>query len=349
VQAPVPADHEVDPAKYDSHLLLAGKYFFSLPFDLLTFVFRYLGESRFDSELVELELALSQQSGDSSPRVGRWQGSWIQYNLLQKSVAQNAAAHSGEFSRQDTSRFARPFMINHLYSDRRHRGTFQSYVGWLLTSKQFLEEHDDLFASHCSTVRRWGVEHERPSMALQLFGDDRENPEKDPDWKEFCGERDRFYFRWRISGMAGPYLPIPIGSQVHADVPISYFIRNQEQTGLYLLPDIIPVPSRDELRLAIEESRHRLAVPEHLAKWFQMIRPQNRAKNQLNRLARVLLLQHYWRLLHTRHHSAIRNAVGKLEAAFAAWLKVSEETIHQDRLQIAQRLGSKWLDRPWPI
>jgi len=222
-------------AEYDSHALLAGQCFYTLPEDLLTLILTSLGKNRFDDKLIELEFNLSCQDGDSGKSVGRWQGSWIHYNLLQNSFSANQLGDSHQYSTPDTSPFARPFTINHLYSDRGHRGVFQSYVGWLLTNAQFLDEHDELLKRNCLVIRRWGIFRARTSPLLQYLYPEREDPETDADWGKFCSERDMFYFRWRLSGMAGPYLPIPIGSDADAGIPVSYFIWSQEQTGLYLL------------------------------------------------------------------------------------------------------------------
>jgi hypothetical protein len=337
------SDDETAAAEYDSHPLLSGKAFYLLPLDLLTKIVGRLAERRMDQKLVEMELAISR--GATGSKVGRFRKSWITYEFLARHNTRQAISDNGKLSQLDTSPFVRPFSTNYLYSPHRLRHVFQSYLGWLLTNLKFLDEHDDLFSRYIATVHRWGIERIEFSPARILFGASEDDPKRDPAYQEFHQQMDTFCFRWRLLRMVGPYLPIPVGSQADMSVPVSYFISSKVQTGLYLLPDIVPVPSRDEIRRSIDESRSRIGEPDHLSDWFRIIRSGNKAKNRLSRFARIFGVQHYWRVLANRHKPALRSATGKLDEIFAKWLRVSAETIRQDRREIRRRLGEKWLER----
>lgn len=290
------------------------------------------------------EAALDEAVG--SPFViGYWRRMPLRYQFLTAKLSQGAVETNG-YSDQNTTTFVRPFQLRHLYSCWHQLHVFQGYLGWLLTNPQFIQEHDALLEQHLTSFRRWGVHRDRtnatPSMAAQLFGQQQDYPGSDPAWREFESMKEAFCFRWRLAGLAGPDLPLPIGAQVDQDVPITYFVRGIEQTGLFLLPDILPIPSRDQIRKSIDDARRSTNGSNHLAGWFKIIRLGNQAKNQIDRFARVFIVQHYWRTLKSRHAEALSRNTGKLELAFAQWLEVSEETIHQDRLMIARRLGRNW-------
>jgi len=148
-----------------------------------------------------------------------------------------------------------------------------------------------------------------------------------------------------------PTNEVRIGSKLRAARTANGFTLDQLAGATGLTKGFLSRIERDETspRKCAVTSRRRMAQPDHLRKWFQIIRPGNQAKNQLNRFARIFSLQHYWRLLHQRHRSAIKDAVGSLEFAFSKWFEVSEGSVHQDRLNIMRCLGSNWLDRRWPI
>jgi hypothetical protein len=228
------------------------------------------------------------------------------------------------------------------------RRDFRSYAGWLLTNRQFLDEHDRLWSDHRDVIARWGTGQDlMPQTQLIDFGES-PKPENDCKWLGFVASRDAFCLRWRLGGLPGPYLPEPLGPQMDGTIDANFLQTFRDAGSFFFLPDTIPLPSRDELRDSIEDSRARQRNSGHLAEWFKYIRPNNSARNQLDRFSRIFELQHYWRILNERHGDALTNSIGKLEHAFANWFDISRESIRGDLIRIRQRLGSNWMQRKFP-
>jgi hypothetical protein len=131
--------------------------------------------------------------------------------------------------------------------------------------------------------------------------------------------------------------------------PISVVQQMMEAGGLFYLPDTMPIPSRDQLRGTLEDALHRGERPDHLQEWLEIVRAGNTARNRMDPFARWFELQHYWRILHQRHLSAINRKLGKLEDVFGNVFKVGAQQIHKDLIEIRSILGKDWLDRSWPI
>lgn len=144
--------------EFNSHPLVAGRYFYTLPAALWQALLANLGEEEFDAEKLRLEQALSRICGDHSAQVGVWRNRFVEYRLRPM-----AAFPIDKFSDEEMRDLGmNPLEIRdalRLYADRdaapfeRFR---QGYAGWLLTNQQFLGEHDALIANHRETVRsRW--------------------------------------------------------------------------------------------------------------------------------------------------------------------------------------------------
>ncbi len=81
----------------------------------------------------------------------------------------------------------------------------------------------------------------------------------------------------------------------------------------------------------------------HLAEWRRIAALDNRRRNdELERLGRLFSLQHYWRVLHTRHPRVSYRNIRGVEALFAQFYGVKAATIHADLQAIRRRLGSRW-------
>ncbi len=210
-----------------------------------------------------------------------------------------------------------------------------------MTTPQFLAEHDDLFAKWGRMVGQYGI---------PLTGMVATKPSEPPKlWRELTGRNTaafveafkEFYRRWRLARLAAPNLPEPVGPAL-APLTVPELIRRTETGGLtYHLPDIFPVPSRDELRGALENARSQ-AEPDHLREWFELIRGDNVGKSEIYPLGRRFELQHFWRALHERHPNALHGEAYSLRHAFALFLHVSPETVRKDLSKIADRLGPNW-------
>lgn len=158
-------------------------------------------------------------------------------------------------------------------------------------------------------------------------------------------DAEQFLLRWRLAALAGPFLPVPAKPLMAGVFPPHVVQRMMGSGGVFYLPDTMPVPSRDQLRVMLDGALHRGEKQEHLAEWFDIVRSDNSARNQMDPFARLFELQHYWRILHQRHANAIYRRIGKLKSAFAAIFSVRTEQISQDLTAIRKRLGGDWLER----
>jgi hypothetical protein len=336
--------------EYDTHLLVAGQFYYTLPVDLLNKVVAEIGPGRFEPDMIDMEVTLAKPCGDHSRFVGYWQGSWVFYDGLRFRRTRLLSERDKLLMWPHLQDLLRPMHLYDLDWDYPVlRRDYRSYAGWLLTNKDFLDEHDGLISRNVEAIRRWGTEHDHMPAAQVIYSNEKMNPENDQEWIDFAAERNEFLLRWRLAGLEGPYLPVPLEPLMNGRIPSDVLSRLLEVGNVYFVPDIVPLASRDELRESMDEARRRRSQAEHLAEWFKIIRPDNSARNQLERFARIFELQHYWRILFDRHRKALKGGVGKLEIAFAHWFGVSTETIHQDLINIRRRLGGDWLERCWPI
>lgn len=339
------------PHAYREHPMIRGCYYYTLPLDVLEAVTAEVGVERFDLELMAMEMQLATVCGDHAFNVGFWQNVAIQYRELRT----NAVA---PFSHEAIRRAGQePVVVEHAMRIYRERDLAplerfaRGYCGWLMTNPQFLSEHAVLLANHAETVRRWGTHHAATflpeSYRQQLIpGTD---PNIDPSWQEFIAECNPFLLRWRLAGLAGPYLPVPSKPLMAGSFPLSVVQQFMGAGGVFYIPDTMPIPSQSQMRGLLDDALHRGESPDHLREWLDIGRAENMAKNRMTPFVRMFELQHYWRILHQRHASAMSGNIGRCQNALATILKVRPEQIKQDLTEIKNRLGDHWIERKWPM
>ena len=204
-------------------------------------------------------------------------------------------------------------------------------LGWLLTNPLFLNEHDRLWegASEeligASIPRR--IEARRSGHELPAGW------QRQPDsasgvaaqFREFC-------LRWRLSQLAGPYLPVPVEPR------IPNLLASQQAAPQFQIPDIIAINGGGLVREMITDSL-RQPRAEHLAEWMQIVEPDNQGRKTIHRFARLFELQHYSRALAQRHPNALAGEKEKLRLAFAKFFSASDDTIRSDLHLLKKRLG----------
>jgi hypothetical protein len=156
------------------------------------------------------------------------------------------------------------------------------------------------------------------------------------------GDFAAFHARWRLAGLAAPYLPLPLAPQV----PAPGRAGPQPVGGITIfLPDTFPVPSREELRDTIEDALRGGPGPAHLAEWHALVRADNKAKNSIDRYGRLFTLQHLMPVLPARHGPALRRKAGPLIHALARYLcgehLGADGTIRKDLTFIRKRLRAR--------
>lgn len=322
---------------------ITNRWFLTLPSDLWESVDQTL-LSRFDREQLEFEKRVSQVCETRRACVGLWDGKPVDYELLEERSLSSGtlpevpagwgknAAQMALILRKGVAR------LDHL------KHVTRGYAGWLLTQQDFLEEHDRLLGQWTNFIARCGIPRvgptiERATTVAVIPGKDEEQVAK------FVEEFSMFFSRWRLQGLAGPYLPIPLQPLFAGCLPATIVRQLEDVGGIFFLPDTFPIPSRDELRGLLEDAIHGESPAAHLAPWMSIVRASNPARNKISQHARRLKLQHLWCVLHQRHAQALCGQVNRLEEVFARYLGATKTTIHGDRLAIRKQLGSTWPER----
>jgi hypothetical protein len=330
------------PDEYRFHLLVRDRLFFTVPRDLVDAVVRAVGPRSFDPDMLRLERALAEESGDHSQHVGFWGNRPIGCSFFRTRPIQYRKpliALAGYTNDEKLTRIVEEAQRD---LERHHKET-RAFAGWLLSNPTFLREHNDLCAAHKAEIASYGFPQ---GHLFASAAPSRLPPGLKPANARVTAygqELQAFFERWRLKTLLAPFLPSP--QHVQLPVPHRSVLAGQADSSgsLYLFPDIASVPSRDELRRALEQSECRSNPPEHLADWIAIVRGSNPSKIKLSRYARIFLLQHYWRALHSRHADALKGQTGKLEEEFAAHLRASASAIHKDLLFLRRRLGPDWV------
>jgi hypothetical protein len=333
------------PVDYQSHLLVKNRFFYTIPTQLLELVCqRQTGESfDVDIELLKMEFELSRISGDHGTRVGFWINAPITCNLM----------HATPLRREDLELFGklREEQISEIIRAANERllsfaEISCGYAGWLMTNRDFQSELDGLVSRYDDQMHRWGtalVGIPVPSFipAGNL------NPTDEEGWKDYDSGILEFCIRWRLQGLAGPRIPIPMRPMMSGQFPLSVVPQLMRAGGVFNWPDTFPLFARDELRdlLASALQPRPSQSTEHLDGWRSIVAASNRAKNQIPALERRFRLQHFWRLLRERHPLAFPGRLARIEEAFAEYFGMDNSTIKLDRRTITKSLGADW-DQP---
>jgi len=326
------------PEKYRQHPLTAGRWFYTLPRGLLKEFDKEVG---LVPELKDLEFSLSDSNGDHTARVGFHDGWPVNFGFLRNNLPSSESDFFKEgLTGKDVAESLR-------VSDERLSQVcrnLRAYLGWLLSNPTFLEEHAKLWPTIAPAPGEAMPKVVSPAIfnwatsADQAEIQRREPTEGVLTLPEFCA-------RWQLTNLHGPLLPEPLGVQSPVVLPeVAAAQAMASGFDFVSIPTIQPLPSETELRALLEDARRRDG-PEHLREWTDLIRAGNLGKQKLKSYRQVFEVQHYWRLLQTRHSSKIYRNQGLLKQALAEFLKVSPVTMQRFMDLINKRLGEQWWDR----
>ena len=322
------------PEQYAGHSLLKDQPFFFLPARLRAEIEKEIGTSAFDADLWNLEKDLAEACG-SGTFVGVWRSLLVESILLRPVPEISDAQLAGLTNEQKALVRRGTARSNRLSSANR------GYSGWLLTNHAFLTEQSTLFRTWKSAVDEYGLAKLSPMFPDVEHVTGTERAIKD-DLRDGRAAFETFYVRWRLQGMAAPYLPEPLPPQLPVAIlhRVLGYMRHGGQT--FYLPDTFPIPTRDEFRDIVEDALRGGNTPEHLDSWTRVVRAKNAAKNKIPRFARLFQLQHYWRALYQRHGENLQGRTGAVQQAFATFLNTSLDTIRKDLAYISRQLGEDW-------
>jgi hypothetical protein len=334
--------HTSVPLIHRNHPLVKDHFFYTIPKQLLQSTCRpQVGESFEVDALLQLELELSQISGDHGSRVGFWNELPIVCNLMHSTpIRQEDLEKLGNLDKQKIKEILR--------AANERLASFSDiacgYAGWLMTNPQFLSELDQLLAPFGQQMQRWGTAMVGlpipSSQPAGLF-----NPTGEEGWAEYDSAVLDFCVRWRLQGLAGSRIPIPIRPMMSGQFPLSIVKQLMRAGGVFNWPDTFPLYARDELRDLLASALLSSESVEHLKEWRSITDSKNKAKNQIATFKRFFRLQHFWRLLRERHPARFKGRLHRIEYAFADYLKVDVSTIQLDRTKIGKSLGKNWDQR----
>lgn len=333
------------PSQFCDHPLVAGRAFFTLPKSLLEALQGHLGEDAFDRELLTMEHILSDLCGDHTQSVGFWRRIPVVYYHLRRNRVDDLPIDEALLTEMGWGWSLEEIKQMLAIGERRSKWLDQiakGYAGWLMTHPVFLDEHDQLMDASQEFIDKWGLPYLSMAPTDSIPSKMRLRPT--PKRSKFCNALTDFYLRWRLSGLAAPNLPAPLQPMTPMSAPNLARGPMHQVGALFFLPDTFPIPSRDELR-SILDAPLRVSAPAHLACWTALVARGNPAKNQIARFGRLFELQHFCRVLQSRHPRALHRRKEGLELALAQFLGVNQATIHSDLLFIRRRLGRDWTCR----
>ncbi len=329
------------PAELRTHPLVARKWYYTLSATLLRLLLGELGESRFDAESLRCEQLLTESAEAIPGCVGFSDGTPICDGMLRLApdlrnpdpTLQAYLEKCQQAGHCDENLLSLVARRRELLSLPR-----QGYLGWLWTNRAFLAEFrrlaednsffaegrrlPQLIASPANIpgARRMNTAQGGSSTALQ----------------EFCR-------RWRLQEVTGPATVHPLAVHVPALLPADQSAQAHSSGAVVYFPDIAPLPDRDELRQLLEDNvRPAECNIEHLQEWRELVSSDTQGKKPIGKFARWYPLQHYYHVLHSRHHETLTGCQQKLSLVFGEFFEVSEDTIERDLREIARRLGNLW-------
>lgn len=332
-------------------------YLYSLPSELLGSIIEIAGKHQIPSEVLQHERELAKAAGDHSAAIGYLGERAIHYDLLadKLSVFTLLSGLSDEFRKslnwpeniwrnQDAWKTA----------DGRlswARTAMRGYAGWLILNPLYLHEQEEFFRENTKGISLFGMQ---PPVQL-LAGSDRT---AEGLFEPYCRSLGAFCRRWHLTGLAGPFLPQPVGLQF----PLLRLPAGPDDSAplgaTLFIPAICPVPGRKELRAMVEEAIPRKQAPANIQAWLEIVRKESSAKKALERYARIFRLHHFWRVAHGRFRSAFTGNVERLRRAFAVFLldpkndvevRRDAEVIRKDLQALHKVHGLDWGDAMYTL
>ena len=343
------------PTEFETHPLIKGRFLYTLPEKLLDLLIkrpepnRGIQADKFDSGLLELDRALGRVSGDHSLLVGFHRGHPIEFNLLHRpplklpqqlvTLADETGIICGGTQTGDP---AMDEILQQLKAadDLLFRQR-QGYLGWLLTNPEFISARDEFFRRHRKRIHDNGIPQptfahlDKQHVTKKRSATDARNWEV--QFRTLCR-------KWRLETFAGPLLPIPRHSDVPAMAP-GILAENLLNDGVATvrIPDVCPMPGRGLLADQIDGVlAPQSSQPDHLAEWLRIVSRSNSSRNTIATYARRFQVQHYVRVLYSRHADALHRGGEKVREALAAFLDLDEEVIRKDMRWLKSQLGVDW-------
>ncbi len=334
------------PTGYRSHPLVSGKYFYTLPPLMWDRLRRTLKDKCFDASILNLEVAASKHGQSVGSCVGFFNGLPITDSYLRPvppldlsnpivakyfSECQTAGIISTDISRRIDNTLAALKMPQ------------KAYLGWLFTNTTFLTEFENLRTQFPDIFNCGQTPPQSAAFLPSIENSSLPKWLKPRDDSTISAVRD-FCQRWRIGQILGPATFVPLGLQFPAPLPLHGAMLGQVSGSLLYIPDIAPLPDRDELRMLTEEVvRQTIQREAHLAKWFELIRAGNLGRRTLHTYADLYSLQHYARVLYSRHGHLLAGQKTKVLDLIGEYIELKSDQVKRTKKLTHERLGTDWL------
>jgi hypothetical protein len=318
------------------HPFVRRRYFYTLPLKLWDALETNLGKERFDLEHLKIERELSELNGDHTSSVGFHYGVKLLYTMLRP------PGPLYELARQYAHKFAKDpeAEIRTIEAGEQQVCRLQrAYHGWLLTNREFVDEHDGAFLELAQSKAVISVPKAIPPTTAAFRKLYEMQTVRSPRQESVAKSFNEFMIKWQIQQLPGPYLPFPSPMNLSADpTDIERSSAKAAKLTVAIIPDTMPLPEESLLRKRFEAARQQKDLP-HLQEWTSIIAASNPGKSTFDPYARLFEIQHYLRSLILRHPRVFFRKKRALEEAFADFFQVSRDTIYRDLGQLCERLG----------
>lgn len=311
---------------------------FFIPDDLLDSIERQLAKrQRRDPKWAAHRRVAARWRGNSRT-VGHWKTGTLDFPLLSTYATDSIEPIPAEFAASFGWTPAQWSAVKGNHEFRSGQVARQGYCGWLLTNRQFMQEHDNFFEEWQDEIRQWGVARSGPRYHdISQVANVRTAQARTADW---LAAHEQFLRRWDIAQLIAPGLPEPYGSQVGLNNPLPLPGHSDDAMVVSAHPSTMPFQG-NSFAQTIQDMREGRSKA-HLGEWLQIVSKGNTGKKTLDRYARLLPLRHYWRILHRLHPELCVRRRNKLVVAFAEYLCVDGDTLRKDLRFISHRLGKSW-------
>jgi len=193
-----------------------------------------------------------------------------------------------------------------------------AYCGWLVQQEEFHSDLENLKRDFLEELINGGL----PQQADYRF------PSHPPNETSLLAqELKKLCSKWRIAHFSTIEMPIPLQPSLISLETNE--LQSHEGLIVYAMPDIFPFSGNGEVVEEFESHRRQAEAP-HLESWFELVNSSSRTRKRLITYARQFQVQHYWRVLLSRHSEKMKRKKTALKEMFGNVFDVSRDTILAD-------------------
>ena len=332
------------PERLRNHPLVSQRCFYTLPPELWAGVRNNLSRKALPQDVTVVDDELSELAASIPGCVGFDDCNPIIDYVLRPAPPLASSPTVADYLEECRGKGLRVDKVAQLADQRfnRQRLAQQGYRGWLLTGRGFIEELRAFWLSYRELSSAKGLIPIGVSLQAQAG---QPFSASNAGTSDLLARRpvDQFCRRWRLTQIVAPLTLRPLSTQFPAMLPLMSAAQSQFSGSLLFIPDIAPLPDRDELRQMAEDLiRQTTKDSPHLTEWFKVVAHDNQGRKTLHRYARWLPLQHYLRVLHGRYTDHLKGANQAVADAVGEFLEFSSNQLRRDLADIRAGLGEKW-------